>query len=84
MFILLCCEFEILGMKIFKGSFIRPTSRGTSSLMHASTATFLLLTDACAICSTFFTTSLGRNFLASHFKAPTAKKKKKAFENPSS
>jgi hypothetical protein len=42
--------------------------------MRASTATFLLLTDACAICSTFLTTSLGRNFLASHFKAPTAKK----------
>jgi preprotein translocase subunit SecG len=63
-------------MKNFKESLRIPTSMGTSSLMRASTATFLLLTDACAICSTFFTTSLGLNFLASHFKAPAAKKEK--------
>jgi hypothetical protein len=63
-------------MKNFKESLRIPTSMGTSSLIRASTATFLLLTDACAICSTFFNTSLGRNFLASHLKTPAAKKKK--------
>lgn len=45
------------------------TSMGTSSAMWPSNVN-IFCSDAAAVCKTCFTTSLGRNFVASNFITP--------------